>query len=260
MKLKLPKFVPFLFSVNIDEQLLCKNIIYKDRETELEGYICYDQTKKGKRPGVVVIHEWNGIGDHVKMRCQKLAKLGYVAFAADIYGKGVRPSTFEEASKQASSFRSDRQLMRQRANLALEEIRENEFVDNKNIAAMGYCFGGGVALELARSGADINGAISFHGNLDTPIPDDAKNIKGKILICHGADDKSVTFDSMTKFIDEMKSSSVNYEIDIYGGAVHAFTNPNSGSDPSHGVAYNRQADDRSWQKLNDFFREIFSEP
>ena len=129
MKLKLPKFVPFLFSVNLDEQLLCKNIIYKDGETELEGYICFDESKKVKRPGVVVVHEWNGIGDHVKMRCQKLAQLGYVAFAADIYGKGVRPTTFEEAGKQASSFRSNRQLMRKRANLALEEIRKNEFLN-----------------------------------------------------------------------------------------------------------------------------------
>ena len=258
MKLKFPKFIPFLLSVNIDDSLLCKNIIYKDGETELEGYLCYDQSIKTKRPGVVVVHEWNGIGDHVKMRCRKLAQLGYVAFAADIYGKGIRPTTFEEASKQASGFRSNRPLMRKRANLALEEIRKNEFVDNKNIAAMGYCFGGGVALELARSGADINGAICFHGNLDTPNPDDAKNIKGKILICHGADDKAVTFDSMTKFIDEMKNSGINYEIDIYGGAVHAFTNPNSGSDPSRGVAYNRQADERSWQKMNDFFKEIFN--
>ncbi len=257
MKLKIPKFIPFLFSVNIEEQIVCKNIIYKDGETDLEGYICFDQAIKNKRPGIIVIHEWNGIGEHVKMRCQKLAQLGYIAFAADIYGKGVRPNTFEEASKQASSFRSDRQLMRKRANLAFEEIKKNEFCDNKNIAAMGYCFGGGAALELARSGADVKGTISFHGNLDTPNPDDAKNIKGKILICHGADDRSVTFDSITKFIDEMKGYKINYEIDIYGGAVHAFTNPNSGSDPSRGVAYNKQADDRSWQKMKDFFIEIF---
>ena len=258
MKIRMPKFIPFLLSVDVKDNILCQNVEYKDGETALEGYLCYDKSIKNKRPVVIVMHEWNGIGDHVKMRCEKLAQLGYLAFAADIYGKGVRPTTFEKAKKQATIYRSDIKLMRKRANLAFEKIKKNEFADTKNIAVMGYCFGGGVALELARSGVDLKGVVSFHGHLDTPNRDDAKNIKGKILICHGADDRGVTLDSVLKFNDEMKNAGINYEIDIYGGAVHAFTNKNSGNDPSRGVAYNKQADERSWEKMKEFFNEIFS--
>jgi dienelactone hydrolase len=254
----MPKFIPFLLSVDVKDNIQCQIVEYKDGETILEGYLCYDKSIKNKRPVVIVMHEWNGIGDHIKMRCQKLAQLGYVAFAADIYGKGVRPTTFEEAKNQATIYRSDIKLMRRRANLAFEEIKKNQFADTKNIAAMGYCFGGGVALELARSGVDLKGVVSFHGHLDTPNRDDAKNIKGKVLICHGADDRGVTLDSVLKFIDEMKNAGTNYEIDIFGGAVHAFTNVNSGNDPSRGVAYNKQADERSWEKMKEFFKEIFS--
>ncbi len=238
-------------------ELKTENVEYIDGETKLEGYLCYDSSKEGERPGIVVIHEWNGINDHVRMRCQKLAHLGFAAFAADIYGKGVRPNTMEESSKQATIYRSDRNLMRKRASLAVEQIKKYDFVDKNKIAAMGYCFGGGAALELARSGADLKGVISFHGNLDTPNPDDAKNIKGKVLICAGADDRVSTIDALAKFIDEMKNANVNYEIDIYGSAVHAFTNPNSGNDPSRGFAYNEQADIRSWEKMMNFFNEIF---
>ncbi len=258
MKIRMPKFIPFLLSVDVKDNILCQNVEYKDGETALEGYLCYDKSIKNKRPVVIVMHEWNGIGDHVKMLCEKLAQLGYLAFAADIYGKGVRPTTFEEAKKQATIYRSDIPLMRRRANLAFEEIKKNEFADIKNIAVMGYCFGGGVALELARSGVDLKGVVSFHGHLDTPNRDDAKNIKGKVLICHGADDRGVTLDSVLKFNDEMKNAGINYEIDIYGGAVHAFTNKNSGNDPSRGVAYNKQADERSWEKMKEFFNEVFS--
>ena len=258
MKFMLPKFIPFIFGVDVQENIVCQNVEYKDGETALEGYLCFDNSNKNKKPGVVVMHEWNGIGDHVKMRCQKLAQLGYVAFAADIYGKGVRPTTVEEAMKQTAIYRNDIQLMRKRANLAFEEIKKNQFADIKNIATMGYCFGGGVALELARSGADLKGVVSFHGHLDTPNRDDGKNIKGKVLICHGADDRGVPLDSVLKFIDEMKNAGTNYEVDIYGGAVHAFTNVNSGNDPSRGVAYDKQADERSWEKMKEFFNEIFS--
>lgn len=242
----------------MENQLYIEDITYHDGEFELEGYLCYDKSKKGIRPGIVVIHEWKGIGEHIKMRCRKLAELGYVAFAADIFGKGVRPTTFESAMEQAAKYRADRPLMRKRANLALEELKKNEYVDTKKVAAMGYCFGGGTALELARSGAQLNGVISFHGNLDTPYPADSKNIKGKILICHGAEDRSVEMDSVINFIDEMKNASVNYEIDIYSDATHAFTNQESGNDPSRGIAYNKQADERSWQKMQGFFMEIFA--
>ena len=148
--------------------------------------------------------------------------------------------------------------MRERAKAGLEQLRSYKFVDQGRIAAIGYCFGGGVALELARSGADISGVVSFHGNLDTPHPGDAKNIKAKILVCHGANDPVVTRDKVEAFQDEMRNAGVDWEMIIYANAVHSFTNPDSGDNPSSGVAYNKEADTRSWKAMQDFFKEIFS--
>ena len=154
-------------------------IEYKDGDITCEGYLAYDDAVVGTRPGVLLVHESMGIGPYVKMRADKLAQMGYVAFAADIFGKGVRPKNTDEASAQATIYRKDRQLMRRRAQAGLQELAMQTLVDRKHIAAIGYCFGGGTALELARSGADVVGTVSFHGNLDTPNPADAKNIKGK---------------------------------------------------------------------------------
>ena len=147
--------------------------------------------------------------------------------------------------------------MRKRINLALDEIKKNEVVFSDKIAAIGYCFGGTVALELARSGADIKGVVSFHGGLDTPNPNDAKNIRAKVLVLHGGDDPYVPAEQMENFKKEMKDCGVDYQIFIYGGAVHSFTNPNSGSDNSNGAAYNEKADKRSWEAMKTFFNEIF---
>ena len=158
-----------------------ENVEYNHGSTPLEGYLAYDDAVKGPRPGVMIVHEWNGLGDYVRMRADSLAKLGYIAFAIDMYGKGIRPTTAEESQKQATIYRSDRPLMRARAAAGLDEFRKNKLVDPKKIAVIGYCFGGGVALELARSGAAIAGVVSFHGNLDTPNPADANNIKCRIL-------------------------------------------------------------------------------
>lgn len=241
----------------INAQITHKTVEYKDGDYALEGYVSYNKAFKNKLPGILVVHEWTGINDYVKKRCDDLAKLGYVAFAADIYGKGVRPVTIEDAGKTSLIYKNDRQLMRKRINAALNELKKLKNVNPNKIAAMGYCFGGGVALELARSGAQILGTVSFHGNLDTPDPDDAKNIKGKILILHGSDDMAVPLQDVLKFVDEMRNAGVNYEIDLYGGTVHSFTNPASGNDPQKGIAYNELADKRSWDKMVGFFIEIF---
>jgi dienelactone hydrolase len=147
--------------------------------------------------------------------------------------------------------------MRQRINLALAELKRQKLVDPDKIAAIGYCFGGTVSLELARSGADVKGIVSFHGGLDTPNPADAKNIKAKILVLTGGDDPNVKDEQVENFKNEMRDAGVDYEITIYGGAVHAFTNPNAGSDNSKGMAYNEKADKRSWEAMKSFFNEIF---
>lgn len=230
---------------------------YRDGDTVLEGYLAYDAAVEGKRPGILIVHQWKGLGDYEKMRAKQLADLGYVAFALDMYGKGIRPKDREGAAEQALKYRGDRALMRSRANAGLEVLKNHPLVDPSRVAAIGYCFGGGAALELARSGADIAGVVSFHGNLDTPDPTDAKNIRAKILVLHGADDPHVPPEQMLAFEKEMRDAGVDWQLNAYGGAVHSFTDPGAGNDPSTGSAYNEEADKRSWQAMKSFFAEIF---
>jgi dienelactone hydrolase len=247
-----------LFSVSpVMGEIMTKAVTYYDKGTELEGFVAWDNNVTGKRPGVLVVHEWTGLNDYTKSRCRQLAELGYVAFGVDMYGKGIRPQSPDEAAKQAGIYRSDRQLMRRRATAGLETLLKNELCDSSRVAAIGYCFGGGTVLELARSGAAIAGVVSFHGNLDTPNPDDAKNIKCKILVCHGAIDPHVPFEQVKAFFDEMNTAGVDYQFIAYSGAVHSFTNPSAGNDPSRGAAYNATADRRSWEHMQLFFKELF---
>ncbi len=257
MKLSVCLAILICFATMAQGEIMTKSVDYQDGGTQLEGFLAWDNSIDGPRPGVLVVHEWTGLNDYAKMRCRMLAELGYVAFAVDMYGKGIRPQTTEEAAKQAGIYRSDRQLMRRRVNAGLDVLVNNDLCDPKRVAAIGYCFGGGTALELARSGANIAGVVSFHGNLDTPDPNDAKNIKCKILVCHGADDPHVTWDQVLAFVDEMRAAKVDYQFIAYSGAVHSFTNPASGDDPSQGVAYNAEADHRSWAHMKLFFDEIF---
>lgn len=232
-------------------------VAYKHGETLLEGYLAFDDRGEEKKPGVLVVHEWRGLTDYAKGRARQLAEAGYVAFALDMYGKGVVAHDNAEAAALAKIYRSDRALMRARARAGLDVLLKHPRVDRSRVAAIGYCFGGGTVLELARSGADIAGVVSFHGNLDTPDPRDARNIKAKVLVLHGADDPHVPQAQVLAFQDEMRQAKVDWQMIFYGGAVHAFTNPAMGNDPSRGAAYNAAADARSWQAMLAFFREIF---
>lgn len=234
-----------------------KIVEYKHGDATLEGYLAWDDAAANPRPGVLIVHEWNGLGDFVQARAKKLAELGYVAFAIDMYGKGIRPQTPQEAAAQAGIYKNDRKRMRARALAGLEVLRGNPLCDPKRIAAIGYCFGGTTVLEIARSGADIAGVVSFHGGLDTPTPEDAKHIRCKVLALHGADDPVVPGKDVEAFVDEMRAAGVDWQLIVYGGAVHGFTNPAAGSDKSKGVAYNAQADRRSWEAMKGFFAEIF---
>ncbi len=234
-----------------------ETIEYKDGALTCEGYLAYDDELSSLRPGILIVHEWKGLGPYAKSRAEELARLGYVAFALDMYGKGIRPQTNDEASAQAGVFYKDIPLMRARAAAGLKILRKQINVDTTRLAAIGYCFGGKTVLELARSGAPLVGVVSFHGGLATPNPDDASNIKGEVLACHGGSDPYVPADEVKGFEDEMTRAGVDWQVIVYGGAVHSFTNPQAGNDPSAGAAYNEKADHRSWAAMRQFFDEIF---
>nr|MBN2277340.1 dienelactone hydrolase family protein [candidate division Zixibacteria bacterium] len=258
MKIILFMLLLVFFGSVAGAEIVTETIEYRQGNTVLEGYLAYDKAITGKRPGVAVVHEWTGINDYTKMRTEKLAGMGYVALAVDIYGKGIRPLNSEEAAAQAKIYRSDRQLMRERIKAGVDFLKKQKLVDSMQVAAIGYCFGGGAVLELARSGAAVSGVVSFHGNLDTPNPDDARNIRCKVLVLHGADDPYVPAEQVTAFQAEMRQAGVDWQMIFYGGAVHSFTNPGAGDDPSRGTAYNASADRRSWQAMKQFFGEIFN--
>jgi dienelactone hydrolase len=240
-------------------ELKKQEVEYKHGDTTLLGYLVWDDSPgAGKRPGVVVVHEWMGHNDYARRRAEMLAELGYVAFALDMYGKGVRAKDPQEAAQMAGRFKNDRKLMRDRARAGLDVLKKQPTVDTNRLAAMGYCFGGQVSLELARSGADLTGVVSFHGALDTPTPQDARNIKGRVLACHGAVDPFVPPDHVAAFQKEMEDAKVDYQFISYGGAVHGFTNPDNRNSTMKGVAYEEKADRRSWEAMRDFFAEVFT--
>ncbi len=239
-------------------QMHSKTVEYRDGDTTLQGYSCYDDSIiKGKRPAVLVVHQWMGLTDYEKDRANMLAKLGYNVFAVDIYGKGVRPKDTKEAGTLANKYKADRDLLRRRVNAGLAVLEQDPLTDTKRVAAIGYCFGGTTVLELARSGADIAGVVSFHGGLDSPKPEDGKNIKCKVLVLHGADDPYTSAKDLAAFEDEMRKAKVDWQLVKYGGAVHSFTQKDAGNDNSKGAAYNEAADRRSWEQMKAFFAEIF---
>jgi dienelactone hydrolase len=238
-------------------QIHTETVEYRQGNTVLEGYLAYDTAVQGKRPGVLIVHQWMGLTDYEKKRAQMLAKLGYIAFAVDVYGKGIRPQSPQQAGAEAGKYKSNRELLRSRVQAGLAVLQKQELTDPKRVAAIGYCFGGTAVIELARSGADIAGVVSFHGGLDSPHPEDGKNIRCKVLALHGADDPFVPAKDLAAFEDEMRQAKVDWQLVKYGGAVHAFTDSNAGNDPQRGVAYNERADRRSWEAMKQFFAEIF---
>jgi dienelactone hydrolase len=246
-----------LSAVSLHAAIQTKTVEYRQGDTILEGFVAWDDAIKGPRPGVLIVHQWLGLTDYEKHRAEMLAQLGYVAFCADIYGKGVRPQNTREAGALAGKYKGDRPLLRARVNAGLDALRRQPLVDPKRVAAIGYCFGGTAVLELARSGADVAGVVSFHGGLDSPAPADGKNIKGKVLVCHGADDPFEPPADLAAFESELRGAGVDWQLIQYGGAVHSFTQPMAGNDNAKGAAYNEKADKRSWEAMKQFFAEIF---
>jgi dienelactone hydrolase len=230
---------------------------YRQGDTVLEGFLVQDDAAVGKRPGVLVVHQWKGLGEYEKKRAEMLARLGYNVFCVDIYGKGVRPATREAAAAEAGKYKANRALLKERVRAGFDVLRQDPSTDLHRLAAIGYCFGGTTVLELARSGAELGGVVSFHGGLGTLHPEEARNIRCKVLALHGADDPNVPRKEVEGFEDEMRNGGVDWRLVAYGGAVHSFTDWNAGNDNSTGAAYNKKADERSWEAMKAFFVEIF---
>lgn len=234
------------------------HVVYKHEGREFHGTLAYDDAVRGRRPGVLVAHAWMGQDAHARRRAVMLARLGYVALALDMYGEGKNAKDAQEAAGLSGALRRDRVQLRARAEAALKVLRAFRLVESRRLAAVGYCFGGLVALELARGGADVRGVVSFHGLLDAGSGPPPQKIDARVLALHGADDPLVPPEQVAAFQEEMNRAGADWQMVVYGGAVHAFTNPDAGSDKSSGKAYDERADQRSWRAMRSFFEEIFS--
>ena len=256
--MKNPVFIALVLlaaALPANARIQTKVVDYKDGDVVLQGYAAWEDGFKDKRPGILVVHEWKGHGAYARGRAEQLAKLGFTAFALDMYGKGVYAKDHEEAGKLAGAFFADRAAMRRRALAGLGQLGKLPFVEQDKLGAIGYCFGGTTVLELARAGTALKGVVSFHGLLTTPTPATEKP-QAAILVLHGADD-GATNPGVPGFMDEMRKVKADWQFVQYGGAVHSFTVPEAGTDTAKGMAYNKQADARSWQAMHSFFDEIF---
>ena len=237
--------------------IISNTVGYVDGDVALEAFFAYDDALSGCRPAVLVNHAWAGRDAFVANKAEQLAKLGYVGFAIDMYGKGVLGTSPEENGKLMQPFMADRALLQRRILAALAAVKLLPWVDDKKIAAIGFCFGGLCALDLARTGVDISGVVSFHGLLMQP--DNIKNqpIKAKVLALHGHDDPMVPVEQVIAFEQEMTEAGADWQLHTYGHTLHAFTNPVA-NDRAFGTVYQADADRRSWQAMQNFLTEIFA--
>ncbi len=231
---------------------------YQHGDTRLQGYLAYDDAIDGPRPGVLIIHEWWGLNDYSKDRAKQLAGLGYVAFALDMYGDGKHTADPAEAKQCSGQFNGEIDTLRARAQAGLDVLASHDRVAPTKIAAIGYCFGGTTALELAYSGAPIQAVVSFHGGPAIPRPQDLPNIHAKILICHGAADPLIPAQRVEALRVELLKTNLDWQLIAYGQAVHSFTNPYADQYGVDGVAYHPLSDQRSWQDMRQLFDEVFN--
>lgn len=234
-----------------------KTVEYKKGSETFEGVLITPNKVSAKTPAILMVHNWMGVTDETKKQAARFADLGYIVLAADVFGKGHLPKNADEAGKLAGKYKSDRKLFRENLNAGLAELKKQANVDPSKIAAVGYCFGGTGVIELARSGADLKGVISFHGGLDSPTPADGKNIKAKVIALAGADDPFQKPEDLAAFEKEMRDHKVDWQLTKFGGAVHSFTEQGAGSDNSKGAAYNEKADKRSFAEAQQFLKETF---
>lgn len=237
--------------------IVSNTVGYLDGGVLLEAFFAFDDSFDGRRPAVLISHAWGGRDEFVAEKAKKIAELGYVGFALDMYGKGILGNSPEENSGLMQPFMADRGLLQKRINAALYATTLLPWVDDSKIAAMGFCFGGLCVLDLARSGADLKGVISFHGLLGAPDNLPNHPIKAKVLTLHGHDDPMGAVEQVQAFEQEMTEAGVDWQLHAYGHTMHAFTNPNA-NDPAFGTVYQADADRRSWIAMKNFLEEVFA--
>lgn len=221
-----------------------------------EHYLVYDEKKEGKRPGVLIFPPWRGRDQFSIEKAKQIAAFGYVGMAVDLYGKGILGKTDEECERLITPFLKDRAFLRERITVILEKFKNYPVVDQSRLGAIGFCFGGLVALDLARSGAALKGVVSFHGLLHPPEGLPKEGIKAKVLVLHGDDDPMVPSEEVLAFEEEMREGSVDWQVHIYGAVRHAFTNPEA-KEVKKGTVYNETATKRAMQSMHSFFMEVF---
>jgi dienelactone hydrolase len=233
---------------------------YSAKGVVMKGYLAYDKNISGKRPGVMVVHEWWGLNDYARKRACMLAEQGYAAMAIDMYGDGKQAEHPDDAGKFSSELMKNFSTAKDRFIAAMEFLKAQPMVDPNKIAAIGYCFGGGIVLNMARQGVDLRGVASFHGSLAAVAPAERGSVKAGILVLHGADDKFITREQIEAFKIEMKNAGADFRFIAYPGALHSFTNPEAdeyGKKFKIPVAYNAEADKKSWKELKKFLKQIF---
>jgi len=251
-----------LVSISVEAKVVGKEVDYRSGDTALKGYIAYDDSFQGKRPGVLVVHEWWGQNAYARHRADMLAQAGYTAMALDMYGNGKQASHPDDAGKFAAAVRNNMPEAEARFQAALKVLKKQPTVNPQQIAAIGYCFGGGIVLEMARRGLPLDGVASFHGSLGTASPAKKGDVKAKIRVFNGADDPFTKPEQIAAFKKEMDNAGVDYKFFNYPGAKHSFTNPEAdelGKKFNLPLAYNEKADKDSWAKLMQFFDKLFKE-
>ena len=260
MKYLLGLITSMLFALPSQAAVVTETVEYKAGDTVMTGYLAYDDAVQGKRPGVLVVHEWWGHNDYARHRARMLAELGYTALALDMYGEGKVAEHPDDAGKFAGAVRGNMPVARQRFDAALDLLSKHATVDPGHIAAIGYCFGGGIVLEMARAGVDLDGVVSFHGSLGTGNPAQPGKVKAEVLALNGAADPFVKPEQIDAFRAEMDAAGVNYKFISYPDAKHAFTNPGAsalGTKFNLPLEYNEAADKASWAEMEGFLTRVF---